>query len=186
MKKNIIVLLSIFLYCGCSGFSTPFDKATLANFSGKKTYAWLTSVVPSDDIRVNNPTIQGLVQSAVEEELAKKGYVMTAAEDADFLMAWFGSIDEVVKEVHISAFYRPYGYGTLVGSKPDSVDGDMATRVYKTGTLILDIIDPRTKSVFWRESAVNAITKKMSNPELSNYIDRSVEKLLERVPAADQ
>lgn len=185
MEKKFLVLLSIFLFFGCSNFAVQPDETTLANFSGKKTFAWLVGSVPSDDIQVNNPTIQSLVQSSVEKELAKKGYKMVAAKDADILVNWFGSIDEVVREVHISAFYHPYGYGTLVGTVPENVEGGRAQKMYKVGTLILDIIDTQSKTVFWRESASNTISKKMSTPELSKYIDLSVVKILEGVPDAD-
>ena len=187
MKKNLIVLLVVFFLSGCGTVAVQPNQAALAKFTGKKTFAWLVDGVPSDDVRVNNPRVQKAVLISVDKNLAGKGYVKSAVNDADLLVSWFGSVDEEVKEIHMSSFYQSYGYSALKGARPESAAGKdgKVEQVFARGTLIIDILDPQSKTLIWRESATNTIIKKMSDAELLNYVDISVKHILEKLPDAE-
>lgn len=186
MKKNLFVLMSLFLIFSCAGMTDQPDSKTVAKFSGEKTFAWLVEGVPGDDVRVNNPRVKRIVESSLEKEMIRKGYQKAGPSEADLLISWFGSVDEEVKEMHMSSFYRSYGYSTLKGSRPETLAGKdgKVEQVFTRGTLIVDVLDPKSKALIWRETATNTILKKMSDAELAQYIDTSVKNILGKMPDA--
>lgn len=178
----ILLVLSLFA-AGCSPVSVQTQgKVALDPVKMKATYAWLEKAVPSNDIRVNNQDINRLVRNSVEKHLAARGYFRVNPDQADYLVTWFGNIEEEVKEISLASFYNRSGYTGLIGTMPENVKAGKVKKVFARGTLILDILEKQTKNVIWRGSATNTIQEGMSQGRKAQYIDSSVKKILDDLP----
>lgn len=139
MKQILLLLLFVSSLTACSSVTVSHQGQIPANDqSVKATYSWLKESTPSDDIRVNNPTIDAMVRQSVEKQLRAKGYEKAEAGEADYMLTWFGTIDEEVKEVSLSSYYSRGGYVGLLGTMPEKVEGGKVQKTFARGTLILD------------------------------------------------
>lgn len=183
MHKLLCLITSLFLLAGCGAVSVQTEgNMPAAVTQGKATYSWSEEAVPSNDLRINDAEIANMVRSSAEKHLAAMGYARVDAGEADYLLNWFGNITEEVKEISIVNFYNRTGYAGLIGTMPEDVKDGKVRKTFSRGTLILDVVDARTKKVVWRGSATNTLKEKMSEMEKARYIDTSVQKILEELP----
>lgn len=183
MKKISLLITIVFLLFGCASVKVQHEGVVPENFSEvKATYGWLKNTQASSKIRANNQTIESLIHQSVDRYLQSKGYKRVDADGADYLITWFGKIKEEVKEIAVSQFYSSYGYGSLAGRvKQESTNGKVV-KTFTRGTLILDVLDPESKTVLWRGSATNTIQENMSDGDVEKFIDLSVKKILKTLP----
>jgi hypothetical protein len=186
VKTVFVFLLGIASQLTFAQVTTDADKT--ADFGKYKTYAWL-----KEDIRVgNNPIynsqlINRNIRENVEMELAKRD--MTLAPDSakpDLLV----SFHTYTEKKHVSygggpayfagGFHRgwgycPYGYGNW----PYAWNGGFRSYNYTEGTLIIDVVDARTKQLVWRGSAAGVV----DNPRgLEREIAQGVHKIMKHYP----
>ncbi len=77
----------------------------------------LLLVVGCSTLRVNNDLIVDRVRSAVENNLAAKGYAKVDSASADFVVSWLGGIDKKLQVESIDHFYSPYRVWSI-GQRP--------------------------------------------------------------------
>jgi len=157
------------------------DYDTDYNYSDLRSYAW---VVPKDESKVT--TLENKRQfSAIETILNRKGFIKTNdPEQADFLLRTHTITD---KKTDVDSFYSVWGYHPYAYNYPygwPHNNSSTIIREYKIGTLVLDMVDPKKKEVFWRGSVsrklgvyLNRTPEERTSIALSN-----AEFLLQRFP----
>ena len=152
-----------------------FDSDPAADFSAYSTYGWLErdnsveSQLP-DHLRIR-------LRRVTEEVLAEKGFdPAPAPPQTDLLLTYYlGAKDELqITHIPYSAM-SPWGYGYWGGFNY----GYTEVRSYKKGTLVLDIVDARTRQLVW----VGILEKEIqsANPP-GKRVQKSVKKLLKNFP----
>jgi len=167
--------------------ATDFDKSV--DFTQFKTYAWSTP-----DIQVgNNPTYKsGLITKNIEtsltDELARRGLTMNA-ENPDLLVGFHTYTEKKVDSygsVAPSPMYYPFGYRAGwryypygFANWPYAWNGNFRNVQYTEGTLIIDVVNARTKQLIWRGSAEGNV----SDPNrLEKEISRGIHKIMKEYP----
>jgi hypothetical protein len=151
-----------------SDYDASFD------FSQLKTFDWAPPPA--------NYTIDDLVEkrlrNAVNGELQAKGYALST-DAPDFLISMLVTTETTTAgSVGVGASVGiPVGRGTIsVGG------GKSEPRVKQEGTLVLDFLDGKSRSVIWKGSATAAL-KESSSPEAQqDRIKRAVAELLAKFP----
>ena len=177
MRVYLVYFLVIWLAAACSPVKVQTDVMSVSDFSDMKNFGWFeTSAAPGEGARINNPELASLVREAVEKNLQEKGFVKNGK--ADFLVNWLGAIDKKVQTESVQHFYSGYGYGAL------SAKSGQATPVasYEEGTIVIDILDPQKHRVLWRGKGTRRLKKGMSEAQVVQYIDMSVEEILKNFP----
>lgn len=183
MKNLSFFIVFTFLLTGCASTQVSYEGTIPGEMSKvKATYGWFRSEPPGTDIRVNNIALDTQIQQAVDKHLKSKGYKRVESDQADYLITWFGSIKEEVKEIAVSQYYSSYGYGALAGRVSQMSQNGTVRKTFSRGTLILDVLDPESKKVLWRGSATNTIKENMSETELAKYLDISVKNIFKTLP----
>jgi hypothetical protein len=144
-----------------------FDRS--ANFTAYKTYAWVQGTVLADDINHKR------VVDAVSAELAAKGLTRIDASDrADVLVAYHATFD---RNLQISGFSTGWGPYRLGG-------GSGVARAEKilTGTLAVDVVDARTKTIVWRGIASKEVDPDADPIKREKNIRRAAERLFKNYP----
>ena len=172
----LLALLSSTAISGCTTISVSSDYDQSANFHDLKTYAWMTASEEPKNTRVKNSLVMSRIQDAVDRQLDQKGYQKTP-ENPDFFVAYHASVDEKT-QIHST----PY-YGGGVGAyRFGPVYNNVYQTRYEEGTLIIDILNPGTKSLLWRGMAKGSVNTQ-DNPETkTKRINDAVQKILERFP----
>jgi hypothetical protein len=146
-----------------------YDKA--ADFSKIRTYAWAeTRAEVQDDFNHKR------IVAAVDSQMALKG--LTKVEQggvADVLVAYGAGFD---RNLQISGSSSDWGGPLYRGNR----SGSARTEEIVTGTLVIAMVDPETKSVMWRGVAVRDLDKNASPEKRDKAVNKAVGKVFEKYP----
>lgn len=184
---NIIIMsIAFIVLSGCSSLSVNYDFNQQTDFSKYKTFNWLPF---PKDMKVDELNRARFV-TAVEDNLAAKG-INQNTSNPDFVIAThFGKENKVDitnwgYTYAPSGYYRGYGYrhpGNYGYAGSYASTGGVSVYEYEQGTLILDVVDNKTKKLIWRATA-KAIVSPASTPEKqTEKIKNAVHEILENFP----
>jgi hypothetical protein len=148
-----------------------------ANFSGRSTFTILPTPAPgggaplaaNDPMLVNSITYQA-IRDEIRRAFEARGYTYSPGS-ADLAVAYYAT---AAPTLDIRTF--DYGYDWL-GFPRQYVD----VVQYTQGTVIIDVVDPRTRKLLWRGSAVAAV-----DTDPNKYISelrKAVDKIVAKFPA---
>jgi hypothetical protein len=135
-----------------------------------RTYSWgPASVQTTGDPRLdNNRFFQERVEAAVERNLNARGFAK-ATDPTDLLVRYYASIEQ---QVNADGTDRPY-----VACE------DCRPFVFDAGTIVVDLIDARTRRLVWRGWAEGSIDGVIDNQAwMEKRVDEAVARILERLP----
>jgi hypothetical protein len=177
MKRamHALVLGMVLAACATSpSADIDCDYDTAADFNALKTFAWTapTGNAVADELLVKR------IRGAVDTQLQAKG--RTAAANPDFLIGMqlsgkttYGGSVGVGMSVGI-----PVGRAGRV-----SVGGGKSKPIEKKeGTLVLDFLDAKTKSLLWRATASGAVEPSSTPEYQQNRINAVVAEMLSYFP----
>lgn len=144
-----------------------------ADFSRYRSYAWERSdTFSTGDVRLdNNRFFIDRVEAAGDGELRRRGLEKTAAATADLTIHIHARVDQ---QLDTTALDRQYG-------RCDA--SDCWPMVYDRGTLLIDIVDSRTRSLAWRGWAETGFDGVVDNQAwMEETIDKAVARILARLP----
>lgn len=144
---------------------TDYDRA--ADFSRYKTYSW-------EKVQTQDPLWVDGIKSAVNAELTAKGFAEVASGGDVSVVA----VEMTKTQRTLDTFYNGLGGGWRRGGG----FGDATTTedTYKVGSLVVDLFDPKTKTLMWRGSATDTLSDK-SDKNIKNF-DKGVQKMFDRFP----
>ena len=170
MKVQKVVLVLIGMMLLLAGRSSAQDVKTdydrNANFAQYKTYSW-------EQVQTRDPLMVGRIKSAVNADLAAKGFTEVASGGDLSLVA----METTQNKQTLDTFYNGFGGGWRWGGFGDATT---TTETYKVGTLVVDLFDTTTKQLVWRGSASDTLSNK-SEKNIDN-LDKGVEKMLKKFP----
>ncbi|MFD1188593.1 DUF4136 domain-containing protein [Pontibacter rugosus] len=184
-----VCLTSVFLP-SCVTTSASFGanaiKAPYAtNLRNYKTYAWFQNMPPeqADYLKGFNGDLNKNIRKAIEQELEERGYTKVA-QNPDVLVAYDVSVSVPVEKDKPENFAEGFGYsyGYMSGYRYNYGHTDMPgyrnVDLFKKGTLIIDMINPKSDLLLWRGWTEGAI-----NNFKSNYgtVHSKVEEVMEKL-----
>jgi len=175
MTARSLALLLLTILAACSPLTVRTDHDTTADFSRLRTYGWLQK--PSDaprDPRIDNDLLDSRVHSAVNDELASKGFTESATPD--FRVTYHVMIQN---QLDVQSFPVSYGYGL---GRMGAMSTDVRVEQYEVGTLLLDVVDSSTNELVWRGSAQARIDPSRTPQERTKLIRGAVHDMLAQFP----
>jgi hypothetical protein len=168
MKTRSLLVAALLLAVAGCGATVRSTVASGANLSQYRTYAFKTPTYRAN--RPETPAEQE-VRMAIRNGLAEKGLTEVPPGVApDFEIAY-----HVKKQQKLDVNTVGYGFW---GWGPAWGPGYVTT--YTEGTLIVDFIDTRTNTVFWRGTATDVVQHPAS-PDLGK-VDNAVAKMIRQYP----
>jgi hypothetical protein len=150
-----------------------------ADFSKYKTYRWAKH---PQSAGIDELTL-GVLGSAFDAELAKKGLSKAAGDNSDLVIVYQLAFRQ---EKEITSFDSGYGYGPgWRGGWYGGGGGGMSTSTTSTiaiGSLALDMFDASKKNLIWRGTAQKAIEPKAKPDKQRKNAAKAAEKLLKNYP----
>jgi hypothetical protein len=176
MRSTILAVALVSLAgCATAPMDIDFDYDTGTDFAALKTFSWMpaTGNAAADELLVKR------IRASVDRGLQAKGR-NPSSENPDFLIGMqlsgkttYGGSVGVGMSVGI-----PVGRAGRV-----SVGGGKSKPIEKKeGTVVLDFLDAKTKSLVWRATASGAVEAKPTPEEQQQRIDEVVAEMLERFP----
>ena len=170
------VVIAVMIATGCAArttFSSHQDHRLEP--SRYRTFGWgPADALPTGDPRLDgNPFFNDHVQGAVERGLAAKGFELLSAGPPELLIHYHAAVST---RIDVDRLDQEYGY---------CISGDCEPAVvrFEAGTLVLDIIDARSKTLIWRGWAQNRLQDMIDDPDrMARTIDEAVRQMLSRFP----
>lgn len=164
---KLLSVLSLFILSACSSVSVNTDYDKKANFAGYKSYAYLKNGV--DKAQISDLDKKRILY-AIDEAMTAKSF--TKSENPDVLVSIFTQERERVD------VYNNYGFGW--GWRPYWGVGYTTPVTSTEGTLIIDIIDAKTKELVWQGKGSGYLTQNVDKKDAR--IKEFVTKILEKYP----
>ena len=167
------VMLIAMVLNGCAPIRVNSYLERGVDFQQYRTYAWGSADgLSTGDPRLdNNRFFSQRVETAVDQQLASRGFEKRESGSADVLIHMHARIDQRIESDGID---REYARCDVSDCRPF---------VYEAGTLLLDFIDTRTNQLAWRGWAEGGFDGAIDNQDwMEARIDAAVGKILARLP----
>jgi hypothetical protein len=180
--RQIALGMGLILAAGCAGQQVTTDYSPATSFSQYRTFA----LVSPPDTAAAQQLLDQRVSSAVQAQLATKGLTATDRQNAD-LFVGYGMVDKTHKQVYTTR--DSWGWGGGWGWRyyrwgvawPMTVQRRVET--YTDGTVVVNLIDAKTKKVVWEGEVADAVNLPIGNPlSATKQIDGAVAKLFAKYP----
>ncbi len=167
------VAASVLTLAGCASMNVSSYLERGIDVGQYRTFSWgPAETLSTGDARLdNNQFFDERVRRDVERELTARGFEKTMSGTADLLVHYHASITQQIDARNID---HGDGYRDNDDSQPYA---------YEAGTLLIDLVDPRTKTLVWRGWAEGSIDGVIDNQEwMEQRIGQVVARILERLP----
>jgi hypothetical protein len=196
MKKTIILsftILLIGLISACSRYSYYSVGGSQAALSRYRTFAWLPPLKQTRNTAYNNEIAQQSIQEAGTANLEDRG-LRLKGRNPDLLVRYEVMVDNK-ERVYDQPVYNYVGggyyprFGGYRGGRgyfysysapfPVYVGNDVERVPYKEGTLVIDLIDRKTRKVIWRGYGIGEV----DNPaQAVKDLPKVVEGIIKKLP----
>ena len=180
--RQLALGMGLVLAAGCAGQQVTTDYSPATSFSQFRTFA----LVSSPDTAAGQQLLDQRVSNAVQAQLTGKGLTATDRQNAD-LFVGYGMVDKTHKEVYTDRDgwgwgggwgWRYYRWGV---AWPMTVQRRVET--YTDGTVVVNLIDAKTKKVVWEGEVADVVSLPVGNPvSATKDIDAAVAKLFGKYP----
>ncbi|MGE0815337.1 MAG: DUF4136 domain-containing protein [Vicinamibacterales bacterium] len=167
---TLVAVVGLLLGTAASAQSISFDFDRSVSFGGFRTYAWASGT------NVPDALVHQRIVNAVDAQLARKGLSrVDAGARPDVLVAYHATFD---KDLQISGFGSGWGGYRFGGYR------NMSARAEEilVGTMIVDLVDPGTKTIVWRGTATKDIDVNAKPEKRDKNINKTAEKLFKHYP----
>lgn len=163
MIRVLVLILLAAADAWAQKITVEFDQA--ADFSRYKTFAIRDGQLNSRNPALNSELVKKRIEADIARDLTARGLEMTTGRSDLNVRYHFGSVRKAELESY-PAGWR--GFGTRVVRVP-----------YTEGTLVIDLRDPRTRSLVWRGIASE---EKSDGTKIEGKLDGMVRKAIDKYP----
>ncbi len=189
LLNSTLFLLLFLTFSACVVTSGIKNTSTIAapgaNIKLYRTYSWYQPkpVAPASYDKGYRSNLHERITKAIEAELDKKGYTKVT-DKPDVLVAYDVSVSVPVEKDQPENFEPGFGYSYayMAGFRYDYKNagnpGYRSVDLFKSGTLIIDLINPRSKLLVWRGWTEGAIENFNANANsVQQYVNEILNKL---------
>lgn len=181
-----VLSVLLLLMSACRSFNVHSDWDDSASFQNFERYAWLEPRVDENaDPFADNTLLRKRVRTAIEAELAKRGFVaVSSPAQADFLVTYGVQLDTKTRISGNTGVYGgyyggwgrwPVGIGTGIGSAD--------VRSYQESILIVDFLRPSDEALVWRGWG-SGMLQTRDRDRGQELLAEGIEAILSRFPPA--
>lgn len=185
--NRIVLIATLLAFAYACAPRVVVDQNSRVDFSKYKTYAWMDSDVKAgqNPLYYNQLATEN-VENTINRILSEKGLSQAAARP-DLLIGYHFFVEDKTRTVSTpnNAFYGPYlGWGRwgYRGWGPGwwGWGGQQYVQEqYKAGTLVVDMVDARTRRLVWRGSVQDAVT---DPARIADRLSKEAERIVEKFP----
>lgn len=178
--RNVALATGLMFAAGCAGQQVATDYSPAVGFGQYKAFA----VVAMPD-SASHQLLDDRVRHAVEEQLGDKGLTATNRSSAD-LYVGYGVVDHSRKEVTgVNSGWGWGGWGWRYARWGVAwpVTTQRSIRTYTDGTVVVNLVDAKTKRVVWHGEATDVVTLPIGNTnDATRRINDAVAKMFQNYP----
>jgi hypothetical protein len=168
-----LISTTLVLAAGCATLAVDSYTRRGTDIGQFQTYMWgPPDTVATGDPRLDsNPFFENAVRRAVDEGLKARRYTITQTLTADLIVHYHAS---AAQRVDVGAADEQLGYSQGAGEP----------YVFEAGTVTVDLIDSRNKTLVWRGWALSGLDGIVDDQRaLERHVSDVVRQILRRLPS---
>jgi hypothetical protein len=173
---SFLPVIVIVFAVGCSSITVKTDYDRNVDFSKFNTYRWAsgTEINPNDEL-AKRPLVQKRLMSAVDQVMGEKGFKKADSGETDFVVLIHAGLKEKMQVTDwgyhgwYDPWWGPYG-------------GRVDVSYYEEGTLVIDVVDFRTKELAWRGTGTGIVRDYNTQEEMEDAALVVSQKILKGFP----
>lgn len=181
-----LVLLAVLVTpaAGCAT-NTRNDFDPTADFSKFRTYSLLGGKEIEKTGLLENSLVRGRIETLISRQLDARGLRPVPLEQGpDLEIFYWVGVKEKQQVTTTPRYGYGYGYDPTWSGRWGPVYNDVVVTNYREGTLIIDLLDARTKNLVWRTYLVRALSE---NPDKNlRGADKDLEKAFRSYPPTEE
>ena len=187
MKNYLFVFIITILLSACSSLDVSTDYDQKINFSNLQTYRWHAENDQNKaSLKYLDHIMDQRIRSTIDQQLQLQNFTKTTTGPVDFLVNYSIVVEDktdIRTYNNYNGMYPGYAYRAGYGYYGGGYGGS-ETQVthYKQGTLIIDIINPKTDQLMWRGSADGRLPKESDKNARDELTQKYVSKILLAFP----
>jgi hypothetical protein len=134
-------------------------------------FAWRPGSRLHPDPRLDASKMDRMIRGALSDAFADKGYELGTAENANLWVGYIGALESALDDVLLNK---------LFGVNPAWQASGRENRRYEKGTLVVDIVEARTRLGIWRGAVQANVTFDLDDAERRRRIREAVDMLMSR------
>ena len=173
LGRSAVVAGSVLTLMGCATLSVNSYLQRGIDVRQYRTFAWgpVDALHTGDPRLDNNEFFDEWVRGDIRAQLAARGYEEITSGAPDLLVHYHAN---VTQEIDVREVDREYRY---------CEEADCRPYVYEAGSLLVDLMDPRTNKVVWRGWAKGGIEGVIDNQRwMEERVDEVVARIFESLP----
>lgn len=181
IKSLAVFVLSLAL-SSCAFMEVDHKYAPGTPFSTYKSYQWVpvineeeAATTSAETETVIDAETDNLIRNKINQALANKGFTEATGDKPDFLINYQFITQQ---RTAVNQPGRPFGH---LGYKY-AVSMDVESYAYRTGSLILDVIDPQSKEVVWQGHVYGFMDVHKDPKKQQERLDKAVRMLVSKFP----
>jgi hypothetical protein len=180
MKSKLITgLIGLILLAGCSSYDIKYDYDMDSNFSAFHTYKWIPRTVTNANgsaavAQQNNTLLEKRIHSAVDTQMAAKGFTLTE-DNPDVFAVYYVGLKDKIDVTDWGYTYSGSYWGGGLGRNVDVYQ-------YTEGTLIVDLVNASDKQLAWRGSATGVVEPGSPPEKVEARINDVVARIFQNYP----
>jgi hypothetical protein len=175
--RHALLAVAVAALAACaSGPEIRHDTNPAANFAAYKTFGFFSPL--ATDKAGYETVFTGRLKESTRRVMESKGYVYSES-NPDVLLNFYANVEDKqeIRTTPTSMGYYGYRYGYYGGFSTTQVE----TVNYKTGTLSIDLVDPKQKALVWQATAEGRVSQEArKNP--GPAIDAIVTEMMAPLP----
>jgi hypothetical protein len=185
--RLLFVVFGAAWVAGCASTSREFpstgDYFPAAAIPGASTYDWILDPGQDDLINPfgNAPGTHESIRRAVESELTAKGYSRTASSPA-YSIGYLLVIKEGTTTAVVNRYFG-YDRSAETAAAMTTIPPEMMNRTHDTGSLVIDVMDAKTRRLVYRGSVATELDRSQTPEEREAMIREAAAEALRRLPA---
>jgi hypothetical protein len=182
MTRRVLAALSlVLLTAGCASIQTQVEKSPDADFDLYQTWDWYPRRrTPTGDPRIDqNKDLQRFILSAIEENLAQRGY-RRSVTSPDLYVDYHLTLEDITNSQVINNYYGESYYPDFELNLPGFQD--TYSNEWEQGALLLMVFDAKSKELVWRGLAQTEVNTQGPRKEAREKLEKAVEKLAKGLP----
>lgn len=139
--RALLCLVLLWTVSGCGSSAVMMDYNISGLWSNYRTYNWLPEP-RAEDIGplAGNPANRTSIEDAVDFAMKNRG-LMKNEQNPDLLVAYYAGKKDAID---------PKVWGYAYSPKENYKDEQGPPQSYKSNTLVIDLVDAKTKELMWR------------------------------------
>jgi len=165
LPRSVILLCLAAWLAGCGGTKVEVKTSTLSDFRDRRTYAWAAGEGDVLGVYGNREQLaRRVMRESIDEWMRRNGFRPAEGADADL---------QVVYQLGVSSRREISGVKTVVrNGETFAVPAEVT--IYRAGTLLIYLVDPRVHDVVWVGAASAEAKATDSDSKARSRLERGV------------